>query len=328
MTTPANLTYTDIQTRVANALRIPTSNSTEMTKIAGLINAVYRDIAAKQDWWWLIKWQAINTVAKITDDAVQVTQNSTGFTLSSAPQRNSTNVSIASNRILFPGQPNDSLAVYVVSSSHTAGTVSAAFDAAYTDVTSTSIGARIYQDSYALPTDTGKVLHVKRFGEVMPLKRVGIEQMSQWKLFDQSEGKPEAYAVYDFQTIGDPTSARMLQVHPYPDKMYRLEVFYKQSLNTELSSTTRSFIPDDYVEVLYYGALARGYPIFLNDLERGKYFQQLFNDLMALMSAQQREYARDQAGVAPDDTYRLGRRPRGSGGITLGSWFDRLPFNP
>lgn len=328
MTTPANLTYTDLQTRVANALRIPTNNTAEMTKIQALINAVYRDIAAKQDWWWLLKSTVINTEARIDDAALQVTQNSTAFTFSAAPQRNSVNVSVALNRVVVPGLANDSLAVYVVSSSHAAGDTAAQFDAAYTDVTSTGTAGRVYKDSYALPADTGKVLHVKRFGEVLPLKRVGIEEMSYYKSFDQSEGKPRAYAVYDFAAVGDPTSARLLQVHPYPDKMYRLEVWYKQTLNTELTGTTQPFVPDDYREVLYYGALARGYAIFLNDVERGKYFQQLFNDLMALMSAQQREYARDQAGVAPDDTYRAGRRPRRSGTTTLGGWFDRLPFQP
>lgn len=328
MTVPANLTYTDIQTRVANALRIPTNNTAEMTKIAGVVNAVYRDIAAKQDWWWLLKSTVINTVARIDDSALQVTQDSAAFTFSAAPQRNSTNVSVAGNRVVIPGLANDSLAVFVVTSSHSAGDTTASFDAAYTDVTSTGTAGRVYQDSYALPADTGKVIHVKRFGDVLPLKRVGLEEMTHYKMFDQSEGKPQAYAVYDFQTVGDPSSARLLQIHPYPDKMYRLEVFYKQTLNTELATTTQPFIPDDYREVLYYGALARGYPIFLNDVERGKYFQQLFNDLMALMSAQQREYARDQAGVAPDDTYRMGRRPRRSGMTTLGGWFDRLPFQP
>lgn len=328
MTTPANLTYSDIQTRVANALRIPTTNTTEMAKIAGVINAVYRDIAAKQDWWWLLKRSVINTAAKVTDGTLNLTAASTSFTFSVAPQRNAVNVSVALNRVVIPGQANDTLAVYMVTSSHTAGLTAAQFDAAYTDVTSTAAAYRLYQDAYDLPTDCGKVMNVMRYGEVLPLRRVGIEEMSQWKLFDQTEGRPEAYSVYDFNVTGDPTSARRIQFHPYPDKMYRLEVWYKQNLNTELASTTQPFIPDDYREVLYYGALARGYPVFLNDLERGKYFQTLFNDLMALMAAQQREYTRDQAGVAPDDTYRRGRRPRRSGQVTLGGWFDRIPYQP
>ena len=35
MTVPANLNYTDIQTRVMNAMRIPTTNTVEAAKVAG-----------------------------------------------------------------------------------------------------------------------------------------------------------------------------------------------------------------------------------------------------------------------------------------------------
>ena len=327
MTIPANLTFTDVQTRVMNSLRIPTSNTTEATKIGYLINEVYRDIAAKQDWWWLLKWSPLNTSPQITSGTVALTQNSTAITFSTAPQQFSVNVSVAGFRLIIPGQANNPLASYRIAT-HVSGATAATLDGAYTDSTNAAIAFNLYQDTYSLPTDTQKVLAVRRYGEWASLRRVGIEEMNFYKQFDQTVHWPEAYAIFDFATIGDPTSARQIQFHPYPDKAYRTEVYYKQMLNTEVSGTTRFFIPDDFVQVLIYGALARGYPIFLNDKDRGTYYQTLFNDMMALMSAQQREYARDQAGVAPDDTYRVGRRPRRSGQVTLGSWFDRLPSVP
>ena len=138
------------------------------------------------------------------------------------------------------------------------------------------------------------------------------------------EGKPQAYSVFDYACVGDPTSQRLLQIHPYPDDTYRLEVFYKQNLNTELSGTTRPFIPDDYSQVLIYGTLARAYPVFMNDVERGKYYGELFNDVLALMAAQQKEYAHDQPGLAPENDYRRNRR-RPSAGVSMGSYFDRWP---
>jgi len=54
----------------------------------------------------------------------------------------------------------------------------------------------------------------------------------------------------------------------------------------------------------------------------------LFDDVLALMSAQQREYASDHSGIAPTQTnYRKPvRRSRGS--TSLGSWFDRWPMDP
>ena len=325
----AALTATDIQTRVMNALRMPTSNTTEATKVMALINQIYRDVASKQDWSFLIKRSVINTTAKLqagetnvlsvtAPTSVSVTINSATVTFSSSIVQD-----IAGFMFIVPGAVSDSLAVYRIAS-HGGNNASETLDAAYTDSTNTAADFRLYQDSYSLPTDVLKVLNVKRYGEFSPLLRSGIEEMSQIKLSDQTEGKPEMYSVFDYATTGDPTTAKLLQIHPYPDKLYRMEIFYKQQLNTELSGTTRAYVPDEFAEILIYGTLARGFPQFLNDLERGKYYQQLFNDTLALMSAQQKEYTRDNPGVRPTNDYRKAQgRPRSS--FTFGSWFDRLP---
>lgn len=321
----ANLTFTDIQTRVANQLRIPTTNTTELAKIAAVINEVYRDIAAKSDWWWLLKRTAINVTPRILDSAASVTLNSVTGTFSAAPQQNSANVSVAGFILSPQAASDDTDALYRVTSTHTAGATAFALDAAFTNATSTATSIRLYKDAYSLPTDTGKVINAKRFGRLLPLRRMGIEEMSWLKLTDRREGTPEGYSIFDYATTGDPTTQRLIQFYPFPDDDYhRIEVFYKQTLNTELSGTTRPHIPDDFSQVLIYGALARGYPIFLNDVERGKYWQQLFNDLMALMAAQQREYASDKAGVAPDGSYRPHNRRRG-GRVSMGRFFDTLP---
>lgn len=328
MTVPANLGFTDIQTRVMNALRIPTTNTTEATKIAGLINAVYRDVAAKKDWKQLVHRDVINTIAGITSLTASVTQNVTTGTFSSAPQSpTGTNVSTVGWVMLVPGATQDSDAVYRIVT-HVSGATAFTLDAAYTNTTNTAEPIRLYQDSYDLPADTNKVLNVKRYGESSPMTRMGIEEFSAIKLSDQTSSRPEVYAAFDYATTGNPNTRPQLQIHPYPDKMYRLEIFYKQMLNTELSGTTRPFIPDDFVEVIYYGALSRGYPIFMNDKDRGEYFLKLFNDTLALMAAQNKEYDNDHPGVRPDNNYRRMNRRRRAGGYTLGSWFDRLPNRP
>lgn len=319
MTTPANLTYTNIETRVMNQLRIPVTNTTEQAKVAAVINEVYRDLWVKEDWWWLVKRTVINTVAKITAGTVNVLNGSTALTFTTAPGL------VTGFVLTIQGDSNDSGAVYRIASTGT-GT-SQTLDAAATATSNTVAGYRLYQDSYSLPIDCGKVLLVKRYGERLPLKMVGMQELSRYKILDTTEGKPEIVTVFDFNTTGDPTTARQLQVHPYPDKTYRLEIFYKQQLNTELSGTTQGFMPDEYRQILIYGALARCYPIFLNDIERGKYFQALFNDTLALMVATHREYMKDRPGIVPDNTYRMNRRPQRVA-TTLGNWFDRLPINP
>ena len=319
MTTPALLTYTQLETEVLNQIRIPVTNATEQAKVAAVINNVYRDLYVKEDWWFLWKRTVINTVAKITTGTVNVSNGSAALTFTNAPGL------VTGYVMLLQGDSNDSGAVYRISSTGT-GTSQTA-DAAITATTNSVAGYRLYQDSYDLPADCGKVLLVKRYGERLPLNMVGMQEFSRYKILDTTEGKPEIVTVFDFDITGDPTSARQLQVHPYPDRTYRLEIFYKQQLNTQLSGTTQPFFPDEYRQILVYGALAACYPIFLNDVERGKYWQSKFNDTLALMVATHREYMKDMPQVVPGNLYRANRRP-GRVATTLGNWFDRLPINP
>lgn len=325
MTTPANLTLNDVLTRCANWLRIPTTNTTETAKIQYLVNSVYRDLCAKQDWWWLLKRSVINTVPKVAITSATVTNDSTTVSSLVVASGSTLASSLAGYVLLAPGNAQDASAVYRVAT-HTAAATSLTLDAAFTGESSTTAALNIYKDAYSLPADCGKVLQVKAYGRELMPRRDGIEALGDLRINSTRTGRPEIYSIFDFATTGDPTTQRLLQVFPYPDVTYRMELYYKQNLNTELTGTTRPFIPDDFVQVLEYGTLARGYPIFLNDLDRGKYYQSLFNDVLALMAAQQREYASDHAQMAPDDTYRSGRRRRArSGAYTLGSLFDRYP---
>lgn len=335
MTTPANLTYADIEKRVMNSCRLSTGNATQQARVQDLINAVYRDIYNKSDWSFTEKRAIINTSPQLIAGAtnifgvlapanVQVTINSPTVTFSSAISQDITRFSF-----IIPGQSNDTLAVYKVAT-HGGNSATATLDAAYTDATSTGASYQLYKDEYSLPADTAKVLQVKRFGFKDDVQLVGKEAMAHTKLIDTTVNKPMMASVIGFQTQGDPTTPKQLVVHPYPDKAYRLEILYKQQLNDELTGTNQPFIPDEWREVMWYGAMARCYPIFLNDDARGQQFEKLFNDTVALMVAQQKEYARDNSGVRPENVYRGGqrRRQRAAGGYTLGSLFDRFPSEP
>jgi len=233
--------------------------------------------------------------------------------------------SVAGWSLVVPGASMDSLAVYRIAG-HTVGSDTATLDGDFTDETNSASTYILYLDSYELPADVGKLLQCKRFGEPLPVTLVGKNQMADWKIVDISEGKPEMVSMIDHKTTGDPTTARMLVVHPYPDKMYRMELLYKEQLNTELTGITQPFIPDEWRTVMWYGAMARAYPLFMNDADRGMQFEKLFNDTVALMVAQQKEYARDNPGIVPVNAYRMHRRSTGR--TSLGSFFDNWPNNP
>src|SRR5688572_10347425 len=324
---PTLVTVSSLLDAVQNELRIPTSNTTERAKIADMMSFVYGDICAKQDWWWLKQYTVINTGAKITAGTVNVTEGSASITFSTAPQRLSANVSVANNVLVIPGSASDPNAAYRILS-HTSGNTTATLDAAFTGETDTTAGYTVYQVAYNLPADLGKLMTVKRYGYLEPLNRIGIEDLSYLRSWNTMEGAPQYYSIFDFATAGDPSTVRQLQVHPYPDQAYRIEVWYKLQQSGDVE--TQCYLPQDYQQALVYGTLSRCYAVFNNDTERGAYFLSLFNDVMALMAAQQREYTDDHPGIKVDmRTYRRGTRRGRHGAVTLGvDWFGRLPFQP
>ena len=107
-----------------------------------------------------------------------------------------------------------------------------------------------------------------------------------------------------------------------------MDLEYIQTLNTEVSGTTRFLIPDDYVQVLIYGTLSRAYPIMLADSERGMYYSGLYNaalDQMVMTQRQQEGFPTTQ----PADSYRqFYRRERRRPHASLRSWFGRWPSDP
>ena len=170
---------------------------------------------------------------------------------------------------------------------------------------------------------------MKRYGFTQKLEIVNPEEMQIAKGFDTSEGQPQQAALWEFQTTGDPTTPRRVTLWPFPDQAYRVEVWYKQRGNAELATDSTPLIPDEYAQVLVYGTLSRAYAILLNDTERSQYFLSLFNDVLNLMVAQQREYE-GHPSIVPRDSHRgfyTKNRRRTAANSDLGSQFGRLPFN-
>lgn len=317
------LSFTDIQTRVMNALRIPTTNTTEATKVGHIINDVYRELYAMHDWWWLIKRDSFNTVAPYSTGTIALTQSSTSATLSSA-----SSISRSGSKLIVASETTDSGAVWRIDS-HTASATAVTLDGpGYSGATNATASFSIRHDEYSFDCDVGKPLRLQRFGYSHPCQPISPSEMMQLKAYDTSTGKPQLWTVEDFSTTGDATTYRRLILHPYPDAIYRLEVIFKRVLNTEVSGSTNFFIPDDYIYILVWGALARAYPIFLNDLQRGTYFQALYDQLLAKMIGAQRERYEDPPKIQPRDAWRgFYRRSSRISAATadLGAHFDRWP---
>ena len=316
------LTTANILTRVMNSLRLPESNATQQTRVLDILNEVYRDIMAKYTWYWLVKRQVFNTTAKFTSGTIDLGLGNIEATLSAAP-----GVSLIRRKLVVPANASDSATYRITDSLSTFSTIS--LDAGYTGTTVASTSFSIYADEYDLATDCGRVLFMKRYGFTQKLEIVNPEEMQIAKGFDTSEGQPQQAALWEFQTTGDPTTPRRVTLWPFPDQAYRVEVWYKQRGNAELATDSTPLIPDEYAQVLVYGTLSRAYAILLNDTERSQYFLSLFNDVLNLMVAQQREYE-GHPSIVPRDSHRgfyTKNRRRTAANSDLGSQFGRLPFN-
>lgn len=168
---------------------------------------------------------------------------------------------------------------------------------------------------------------MSRYGTADRFEIIRPEDMMMVKQTDTAVGNAQFAAIADHETTGDPTTQRTVMLHPYPDLAYRIEVRYKQGGNAELSGSARPLIPDEWINVLIYGTLARCYSIFHNDAQNAQIYTQLFNDVLNLMVAQQREYE-GLPNFQPRDAHRRfysrgGRVDPGT--MDLGSAFDRWP---
>jgi hypothetical protein len=320
------LTFSNLNTRIMNRLRIPTGNSTEAAKIDALTNDVIREICSKYDFPWLAKRQVLNTVDDITTGTIDVTKGSASATLSAAQATSLT------DRIIFVTSNAVENASYRISA-HTANATAVTLGSNYNGATNTAAAYVVYQDEYDLAADVGKALYVRRFGYPLPLRKVGWADMLGLKNYDTTEGPPQLWAVHDYDTTGDNTTQKQLIVHPYPDDTYQMEVHYKLQINstTEVSGSTVIPIPQDYLHVLEWGILGYAYPIFLSDTVRGSYYLGRYGDALNLMVAQHRDEDGGSPVMQMADTYRSHfRRGRRLSPATadLGTWFGRWPFNP
>lgn len=268
-----------------NALRLPTSNTTQATQVGNIMNMVYRDIEARNpNWWWLRTKRAFNTATAVQGTAT-VVYGGQDVTLSTAPASEHGSFM---GRAMLVSNATDST-VYRIST-HATGSASFTLDAAYVSMSTTSASVTVYKDSYDAPSDFNRPVYLSANGGATVVRVVGAEEMAGLKQWDTTEGAPTAVTLEGFRTAGDFTTPRQIVVHPWPDVPHRLELAYQRTLNSEASGETRFLIPDEYIQVLVYGTLARAYPIMLDDADRGQTFERDFNDVMALMTATQRKW--------------------------------------
>lgn len=311
-----------------NALRIPITNTTERNKVQNQMSLVYGDICAKQDWWWLEGGYETYVNEKWDTGTIAVSQGSTSATLSTAPT-GAISTSLSERDLLITNNADEPGTLYYI---QTQVSTTITFTVAYTGATDTAATFAAYHTRIGLSGDIGKVIRVITWGLQSPLKMISQADMEYLRSHDQREGRPEFYSVYvpTFRGILPNLNTKTLVIHPFPDKVYRLQLTVKyapdnidDSESNILGSTL--MLPAQFQQVLVYGTLSRCFPLFHNDLEKGAFYTSLFNDVIALMAAEQREYSHDRPSMDPSMGMYRNTVSRRKGRRSLGSWFDRLP---
>lgn len=315
-------TFGTIYTAVANRVRIPTDDTTRITRIKQIVNDIYKDILLQEDWYFLIKRHVFNTASAYDHGTITVTTGSTAFTFSNVATALG---SFVSRKLLVDGGTLDPSAVYRIST-HVASEATGLLDLEYTNAATSSASFHVYQDEYDLPTDFLSLVDFQRYGFELQARPIGPRDMLILKGRDTTAGKPQVYTVLDYDTTGSPTTQRQLWVHPYPDRTTRVEVYYRRQATDLTSDSDLPVMPEEFRHVIMDGALAEAYYTLAADETRGASYRQRYEQGLARMSVQHRETTGQKSAIAPKDQHRAwfkGRRHVGPGGVDLGSWFDR-----
>lgn len=315
-------TFQTIWTAVMNRIRMPVTNTAELVKVKQIVNDVYRDVLLQEDWYWSIKRHVFNTASAYDAGTIEVIEGSTAFTLSDTPTTGLG--SFAGRKLMVTAGTQDSNAVQRIAT-HIAALATGLLDLEYTNPSSSTAGFHIYQDEYDLPTDFLSLVDFQRFGYQLPARPIGPRDMLALKGSNTAVGKPQAYTVLDYDTTGTPTTQRQLWVHPYPDKTYRMEVYYRRQATEMVSAEDQPAMPEEHRHVLIDGAAAVCYSVMLADDARGQVWQQRFVEGVNRMATQHRETTGQKPRIVPLDSHRSwfkGRRVS-PGARDSGSWFDR-----
>jgi len=192
---------------VAEALEIAgeltSTQSSWYTRVLGFFNRLYRGLATggmelnpaiKENWLWLKKSGSFVLEPYIETGTVNVTSGSTALIFSSAPTKDVTGWFLK-----VEGHPD----VFKIQT-HTASSVNATLDVAYTGDTNTLASYEIYKLDYTLPSDT-----IRLFTPMQAFQRntyeihgIGLEEYNRsFSVVNLTSGVPDRFTQIDETTV-------------------------------------------------------------------------------------------------------------------------------
>lgn len=182
-------TFEDIYSRVREELKVQSTDTTNINRIKRIVNEIYEDVLAFEQWEWLRgKITLVQDVA-LTTGTASVTEDSTAVTLSSAP---------ATSRAGYLFSVDGSNETYRITS-HTGGSTSLTLDYPFLGSTEALAAYKIWTDALPLPVDAREAIHVAHENSTVPLDGVGLQSYRDIvSAAPKDNGRPRCYTTSDY----------------------------------------------------------------------------------------------------------------------------------
>lgn len=209
-----------------------------------------------EQWWWLQAYgSGVLTLLPVFDDnTVQVSNNSTTITFSSAPQRSSSNISVQG----WHFKVDDHADVFRITS-HTSGATSATLDSVYTGDNDTAASFRAFKIDYTLASDVAEINGPFRAYQSgftgNRVEKIGPRELNdRWPMEQISSGVPQNYAL-----IAQQSGLWTVRFSHYggnsDTELIRLDYDYTAQPSDLTDAATAPAIPREYRKILADWAL-------------------------------------------------------------------------
>lgn len=291
--------FEDLYTAIAEELKVQLTDGTTIGRIKRDINMIYLDhvIPAKpRAWWWLETNENIQTIDKITTGTVDITDDSTTVTFSSAPSS-----SVAGYYLKVSG-----FVETIKISSHTGGNTTATLESAWRRGNVSGNSFKLWKDNTTLDSNTKEVIQVTHEHMREPMEYVTVTDFKMFRSRNPDlEGYPEIFTIGDFDSSGD------RKIYWYPaidDFRYTLHVEGRQEATALSSDTDEPLMPVEDRIVIFYGACSRAWARERNETESAKNWNLFLGKLNQMMGRSEGAPKTTQMEVSSD--YLVNKRYR------------------
>lgn len=239
------LTFANMQSEVANQLRLDTADSNILTLIKRWINLTIQEVHSRSDWWWDQDREIVQTVIDKTAGTVDVSAGGTTVT--------GTSTAFASADVGKYIQFSSSDDWYKITA--VASTTSLTIESAYLGTAALDDGTyTIRQFYYGCSSSVEKVLSVTQSVTRQKLKVIHFKDFDHSLLFQDGSGDAFLMAVWGRDSSGNVQFA----VYPYPDTALNLELKFKKTQADLSADDDEPRIPNNWRWVILTGTLKRG----------------------------------------------------------------------